>query len=72
MSDILPAEDMSIELLRKHPEGGQHAGSPPMLMKVTHKPSGITVILEQRSQHRARSLAYEMIECALTSPTYQP
>lgn len=73
--DLLNAEDVKIDLVPKHPLGGQYAGTRPYLMTVSHEPSGLSVTIDlthMRSQHKARSLAFEMIECALTSPQYRP
>lgn len=75
MSEDLDLSQISITLEPKHPQGGQYAGTRPMIMVVAHEASGITVRIDleyqRRSQHKARSLALEMIECALTSPFNQ-
>jgi protein subunit release factor A len=51
----------------KRPEG-QHAGSPPTEVRITHIPTGIVAqVGEHRSQHKNKALAMEMIEWALAS-----
>lgn len=69
MSDLIPPEDLTIEVVRKD-RGGQHVGYTTTPLKVTHIPTGITVTIECRSQHKARLLAIEMIAAALTSPNF--
>jgi protein subunit release factor A len=51
--------------------GGQHVGTGPSGVKVTHVPSGIEAFVDiGRSQHTNRLIAVEMIEAALTHPRY--
>ena len=48
--------------------GGQHVGSPNNPIKVTHTPSGLVAICgSQRSQHRNRIIALDMIEYGIVS-----
>lgn len=70
MSDLLRAEDLQIEPWppRKHP-GGQHVGTGPYGIKVTHLPTGIVACVEiGRSQFTNREIAMDMITAALTHP----
>ena len=47
--------------------GGQHAGTPPMEVRVTHLPTGLVAQCgAARSQHINKMVATEMIEAALT------
>jgi protein subunit release factor A len=67
---VIPPEDLEIEVIRDEP-GGQHVGCSHAI-KVTHVPSGIVAMVgNERSQHRNRMLAVEMIEAALTSPLFR-
>lgn len=48
--------------------GGQHAGSPPSDVRVTHLHTGIMAQCgEARSQHKNKQIAMEMVEWALAS-----
>lgn len=52
--------------------GGQHVGTGPSGVKVTHIPSGIEAYVEiGRSQHVNREIAVNMIEAAITHPRYR-
>lgn len=51
--------------------GGQHVGSGPSGVKVTHLPTGITATCEAgRSQHINRMIAMDMILSAVTHPMF--
>lgn len=68
----IPAQDLKVECLRKHPPGGQHVGLTSTGVRVTHLPSGLVAECESdRSQHRNRSVALDMIVGGLTSPHYR-
>ena len=46
--------------------GGQHAGIPASSIRVTHEPTGIMAQYgEERSQHKNKQIAIEMIEWGL-------
>jgi len=52
--------------------GGQHVGSGPSGIKITHLPSGIEACADiGSSQHRNRTIAMEMIEAAITHPQFR-
>lgn len=66
---MIPPEDLKIETLYHPRRGGQHVGSDPHDVKVTHLPTGITATVGVcRSQYRNRMIAVGMIEAALTDP----
>lgn len=70
MSDI-PDEDLKVEMVGRAAPGGQHVGSDPGV-RVTHLPSGLTAeVKTDRSQHRNRQIALDMILGGLTSPHYR-
>jgi protein subunit release factor A len=74
VSSLIKPEDLKIEAWppRQSP-GGQHVGTGPSGVKVTHLPSGIEACVEiGRSQHRNRVIAVEMIEAAITHPQFRP
>jgi protein subunit release factor A len=52
--------------------GGQHVGTGPSGVKITHLPSGIEAFVDiGRSQHINRLIAIEMIETAITHPRFK-
>ena len=66
----IPAEDLKVECLRPFP-GGQQVGTWSGI-RVTHLPSGLTAECKtERSQHRNRQIAMDMILGGLTSPHYR-
>jgi protein subunit release factor A len=72
MSTILNAEDIRVEAWPPRTDlGGQHVGTGPSGVKITHIPSGIEACVEiGRSQHINRMIALEMIEAAVTHPQF--
>jgi peptide chain release factor 1 len=55
-------EDLRVEFLALH-EGGQMAGMPPCLIRVTHLPTGMAVtVSDSRGQHTGRAYAIEMLK----------
>lgn len=68
---IIKDEDLKVEVIRQHPYGGQHVGTD-RGVKVTHIPSGLIAMVDNdRSQHRNRSIALDMILGGLTSKHYR-
>ena len=62
--------DLRVEALRD-PPGGQHVGSRTGV-RITHLPTGLIAECEtERSQHRNRSIALDMILGGLTSPHFR-
>jgi protein subunit release factor A len=69
---MIPPEDLEIAAHNPRPPGGQHVGAGPVGVRVTHLPTGITAIVDwERSQHRNKLIAIDMIEAALTSPHFR-
>lgn len=68
----LPPEDLLVEALWPKSQEGQHVGATIPAIKVTHIPSGLIAIVEtERSQHRSRQVAIEMLIGGLTCAAYQ-
>lgn len=64
---MIKDEDLKVEALRR-PPGGQHVGTETGI-RVTHLPSGLVAECKtERSQHRNRLIAIDMIIGGLTSP----
>ncbi len=70
---IIPPEELKLEIYPlPRNVGGQHVGSGPTGVKITHLPTGTIAIVENgRSQHINRLLAIHMLECALTHPDFK-
>ena len=69
--NAIPPEDLEITAYNPQPPGGQHVSSP-LAVKITHLPSGLTAICaNERSQHRNKAIAMDMILGGLTSPHYR-
>ena len=69
---MIDAEHLKIEIWPERQVGGQHVGTGPNGVRITHLPSGIVACCEtERSQHINRMIAMEMIEAAVTHPRYR-
>ena len=56
----------------RKPPGGQHVGTGPAGIKVTHLPTGIEACVDiGRSQFINREIAMDMILAALTHPRFR-
>lgn len=72
MSTDIPSEHLEIETWPPQPIGGQHVGLTPSGVKIVHLPTGLTAICDmERSQHRNKEIAMDMILGGLTSPKYR-
>lgn len=71
METQIPPPDLLIEVYRPHPPGGQHVGTY-CGVKITHLPTGLIAICDtDRSQHRNRQIAHDMLLGGLTSPSFR-
>lgn len=68
-AEDMPIEDLKIEAIRRSlGAGGQHVGAE-SCVRVTHLPTGLTAECKtERSQHRNKEIALDMIRGGLTSP----
>lgn len=71
----IPPEDILVECWpprTAESRGGQHVGSGPCGIKITHIPTGIIAICEcMQSQHRNLTIAMDMILSAITHPKFR-
>lgn len=65
------SEDLKIEVARRNPPGGQYVGTESGV-RVTHLPTGLIAECKtERSQHRNRLIAMDMLFGGLTSPHFR-
>lgn len=68
---MIPDSDLQVEAIRRNPPGGQHVGTE-MGIRVVHLPTGLVAECKtERSQHRNRSIAIDMLVGGLTSPHWR-
>lgn len=72
-ASLVPTEDLKMEIWPPRPSrGGQHVGTGPSGVRVTHIPSGIEACVDVgRSQYVNRLIAVDMIVSALTHPRFR-
>jgi protein subunit release factor A len=66
----IPVEDFDVTVERAHSAGGQHVGMDAGIMVVTHRETGVKIIIPPhcgRSQHKRRLIAMEALEYVLLS-----
>lgn len=71
MNELIPRNDLRVEVWPPARQGGQTVGTHTGV-RVTHIPTGIQAIVDcHRSQHRNKNIATDMILGALTSPHWR-
>lgn len=72
IESLLAPEDLEIEVWPPRQIGGQQVSCMSRGVKITHLPTGLVAIVElDRSQHRNKAIALDMILGGLTSPHFR-